>query len=176
MLVAGSGTVYLNQDGIAIVGDGVVDYTDLNNFLAENALMFRDSSDGSPLGFIGAAGSGGAYAYLSVGALPIDDTDNATLYLFAKPLDLAYGAGTSEPYIQIDGGASVGSKVTINGQDILIGHDTGTASGITLFGTTVVQGTIFWNVGHSAAALGSYAGYIPVTVAGIGVVKMPYYT
>lgn len=159
-LYAGGGNVIMDEAGITVeVGSTPISEGD--EFASPNSYSLI-TSGGIRVGALSGAGTG----HVALAAAP--STGESQLYLMANALDVVWGAGAVWPQITMDAGTVAGSVMTLDAQDINIGHSTVNPTDVT------IGGTLRLDVTSSAAALGAYAGKITVNINGT-TRYIPYY-
>lgn len=146
-LVAGGNNVILNSLGIrVIVGSTPID--DGSEMSQANAIKMV-TSGGADVGWMTGAGTG----HIALAAAP--PTGESQLYLMANPQDISWGGGAVWPQITLDAGTTAGSVITLDGQDIFIGHSTSSPTDIVLRGQVNATDATFNVVGATGLITGS---------------------
>lgn len=146
-LVAGGNNVILNSLGIrVIVGSTPIDNG--SEMSQANAIKMV-TSGGADVGWMTGAGTG----HIALAAAP--PTGESQLYLMANPQDISWGGGAVWPQITLDAGTTAGSVITLDGQDIFIGHSTSSPTDIVLRGQVNATDATFNVVGATGLITGS---------------------
>jgi len=130
-LYAGAGNVTMDATGVRVKASATP-VEDGSDWSVPSSLALVSSS-GALIGGLTSAGT----TDVSLASIPV--TGDAQLYLFAAPLDVAWGGGTTWPKISMDAGTVAGSVLSLDAQDIVIGHNVTTSTDIIFKGDVTFE-------------------------------------